>query len=67
MKYVTSSDDSEEVEPWLSYKVGDRVTHKSFGEGIISALDGNYIWIKFKTNEKKFIFPQCFEKGFFSV
>ena len=57
----------EEAEPWMSYKVGDCVTHKSFGDGVISALDGKYIWIKFAINEKKFLFPQCFEKGFFSV
>ena len=62
-----TSDEGEEAEPWMSYKVGDSVTHKSFGDGVISALDGNYIWIKFATNEKKFLFPQCFEKGFFSV
>ena len=62
-----SSQEDEEAEPWLSYKVGDRVTHKSFGDGVISALDGKYIWIKFATSEKKFLFPQCFEKGFFSV
>ena len=62
-----SSQEDEEAEPWLSYKVGDSVTHKSLGEGVISALDSNYIWIKFAANEKKFLFPQCFEKGFFSV
>lgn len=62
-----SSHEGEEAEPWLSYKVGDSVTHKSFGDGVISALDGKYIWIKFSTNEKKFFFPQCFEKGFFSI
>lgn len=62
-----SSQEGEEAEPWLSYKVGDSVTHKSFGDGVISALEGKYIWIKFATNEKKFLFPQCFEKGFFSV
>ena len=59
--------DEAKAEPWLSYKVGDRVTHKSLGEGVITALDGKYIWIKFAANEKKFLFPQSFEKGFFSV
>ena len=61
-----SSDEEEEAKPWLSYKVGDHVTHKSFGDGIISALDGKYIRIKFATNEKKFLFPDCFENKFFS-
>lgn len=61
------SQEEEEAEPWMSYRVGNRVTHKSFGDGVISALDGKYIWIKFGENEKKFLFPQCFEKGFFNI
>ncbi|MGN1255699.1 MAG: hypothetical protein ACI4UA_00880, partial [Bacteroidaceae bacterium] len=56
-----------ESEPWLSYKVGDGVTHKSFGRGTITSLDDKYIWISFGTNKKKFLFPQCFQKGFFDV
>ena len=63
----THDEEQAEPEPWTSYKAGDRVTHKSFGEGIISALDDRYIWIRFGTNEKKFLFPQCFQKGFFDV
>ena len=63
----TLDEEQAEPEPWTSYKAGDRVTHKSFGEGIISALDDRYIWIRFGTNEKKFLFPQCFQKGFFDV
>ena len=66
----TSQGDTDNMgkpEPWLSYKVGDHVTHKSFGEGLISALDDRYIWIKFAASEKKFLFPQCFEKGYFNV
>ncbi len=56
----------EESAPWLSYKVGDTVMHKSFGSGIITSLDDKYIWIRFATNERKFFFPQCFEKGYVS-
>lgn len=64
-----SDDVNEEVNDevsshWLSYKVGDTVMHKSFGRGIITSIDNKYIWIKFATNEKKFFFPQCFEKGY---
>ncbi len=63
----TLDEEQAEPKPWTSYKAGDHVTHKSFGEGIISALDDRYIWIRFGTNEKKFLFPQCFQKGFFDV
>ena len=63
---VNEEVNDEESAPWLSYKVGDTVMHKSFGSGIITSLDNKYIWIKFATNEKKFFFPQCFEKGFVS-
>ncbi len=30
-------DEEEETAPWLSYKVGDTVTHKSFGSGSITS------------------------------
>ena len=60
-------DEEEETAPWLSYKVGDTVTHKSFGSGSITSLDDRYIVIRFSSSEKKFLFPQCFEKGFFSI
>ena len=56
----------EDKAPWFSYTAGDRVTHKSFGEGVITSIDDKYIMIKFATSEKKFLFPQCFEKGYVS-
>ena len=54
-------------QPWLSYKVGDVVSHKSFGMGIIESLDERYIMISFDSSTKKFLFPQCFEKGYFNI
>ena len=60
-------DDEEATTPWLSYQVGDSVTHKSFGTGTITSIDDKYILVRFGSSEKKFLFPQCFEKGFFSV
>ena len=61
-----ASMEKEDKAPWFSYTAGDRVTHKSFGEGVITSIDDKYIMIKFATSEKKFLFPQCFEKGYVS-
>ena len=62
----SASMEKEDKAPWFSYTAGDRVTHKSFGEGVITSIDDKYIMIKFATSEKKFLFPQCFEKGYVS-
>lgn len=61
-----ASMEKEGKAPWFSYTAGDRVTHKSFGEGVITSIDDKYIMIQFATSEKKFLFPQCFEKGYIS-
>lgn len=61
-----ASMEKEDKAPWFSYTAGDRVTHKSFGEGVITSIDDKYIMIQFATSEKKFLFPQCFEKGYVS-
>lgn len=61
-----ASMEKENSAPWLLYTAGDRVTHKSFGEGVITSIDDKYIMIQFATSEKKFLFPQCFEKGYIS-
>ena len=61
-----ASMEKEDKAPWFSYTAGDRVTHKSFGEGVITSIDDKYIMIKFATSEKKFLFPQCFETGYVS-
>lgn len=58
--------EKEDKAPWFSYTAGDRVTHKSFGEGFITSIDDKYIMIQFATSEKKFLFPQCFEEGYVS-
>ena len=38
------------------------VKHKSFGEAIITAHVGNYITVKFGDTEKKFVYPDSFER-----
>lgn len=55
------------AKPWLSYKVGNIVTHRSLGEGSILSIDDKYIKIKFAFSEKKFLYPSCFEQGFFVI
>ena len=38
------------------------VKHKSFGEGVITEHVGNYITVKFGNVEKKFVYPDSFER-----
>ncbi len=38
------------------------VKHKSFGDGIIVLCDDKYITVKFAELEKKFVYPDIFEK-----
>ena len=53
----------QEIDPWQTLSVGDTVTHKSFGEGLIKAIDGKYFTIAFGEKESKFIFPDAIDKG----
>ena len=53
-------------EPWKRLKVGDNVIHKSFGEGQVVSLDDNYVFVKFKDRESKFLFPNAFEQEYLS-
>ena len=39
-----------------------QVKHKAFGDGVISARQGNYITVKFNESEKIFVYPDIFEK-----
>lgn len=41
--------------------IGEKVNHKSFGEGVITDYTGNYITIKFANEVKKFTYPASFE------
>ena len=48
-------------------KVGTKVKHKKFGEGVVSELSKDYISVVFGKAEKKFMFPSSFENGFFTM
>ena len=52
--------------PWERLKVGDNVIHKSFGPGQVMSLDENYVVVKFKDRESKFLFPNAFEREYLS-
>ena len=39
-----------------------KVVHKAFGEGIVTEHIGNYITVKFASAEKKFVYPDAFER-----
>ncbi len=59
-------DSIRQQEPALSISIGDKLTHKTFGEGVVVSFDGHYLDCSFDfKREKKFIYPDCFEKGYF--
>ena len=50
-------------------KVGDKVKHKTFGEGTISFMDKaqKKIRVQFHVGEKMFLYPDAFVNGHLSV
>lgn len=56
-----------EIDPWTKLKVGDKVTHKSFGKGVITAIEGSYYFVDFKGRSSKFIFPDAIDKGYITL
>lgn len=45
-------------------RLGDRVSHKSYGNGNVVSLDERYIDVQFLNHRAKFRFPDSFEKGY---
>ncbi len=66
---VTTAEDPDvmEIDPWTMLKVGDKVTHKSFGKGVITAIEGSYYFVDFKGRSSKFIFPDAIDKGYITL
>ena len=66
---VTAAENPDvmEIDPWTQLKGGDQVTHKSFGNGIITAIEGNYYYVEFKGRTSKFIFPDAIDKGYIKL
>jgi hypothetical protein len=53
-----------EAKPWEGLRVGDKVKHKSLGEGVIVSLDTKYLFVRFQDRESKFLYPSAFENGY---
>lgn len=49
--------------PKISIRVGDAVSHKAFGLGVIKKIDGKYFTVQFDHDSKDFICPDVFESG----
>ena len=56
----------DETEPWEELQIGDKVYHKSFGQGELVSRDEKYIIVKFPSRESKFLYPSVFENGYLS-
>ena len=56
----------EDTKPWENLQIGDKVFHKSFGQGELVSMDEKYIIVKFKDRESKFLYPSVFENGYLS-
>ena len=52
----------EVTRPLLPQK-GIVVVHKDFGTGEISDISGKYITVRFADKERKFVYPDAFQKG----
>jgi hypothetical protein len=63
----TEVEEEPEVKPWEGLSVGDKVVHKSLGEGEIVSIDENYLFVRFKDRESKFLYPSAFEKGYLNM
>lgn len=59
--------DVMEIDPWRKLEVGDIVTHKTFGSGIITSIEGKYYYVNFKERTLKFIFPDAIDKGYITL
>ena len=55
---------SNPVQNKKTIRVGDRVSHKSYGNGNVVSLDERYIDVQFLNHRAKFHFPDAFEKGY---
>ena len=46
--------------------VGYQVTHKAFGEGVVTRWDSKYVTVRFANMEKTFVYPTAFN-GFMTL
>lgn len=62
-KYVDESGIPDKQQILLA-KVGGKVNHKTFGEGIVKMIEGSRITVKFGDIDKTFKYPDAFNTGF---
>lgn len=55
---------SSPVQNKKGIRVGERVSHNSYGNGKVVSLDERYIDVQFLDHRAKFRFPDAFEKGY---
>ena len=48
----------------INIAVGDKVLHKTFGEGCVCESDDGYICVEFAIGKKKFLNPEAFNNEF---
>ena len=63
---VPDIQEEPEIKPWEDLSVGDKIVHKSLGEGVIVSLDEKYLIVRFRDRESKFLYPSAFEIGYLS-
>lgn len=67
LETICSNADDEEASdynPFESLKPGDKVIHKTMGQGVVKSLDEKYIVVEFSEKEMKLLFPDAFNKGY---
>lgn len=56
--------ESPKREPSIDVIIGESVSHKIFGDGIVCESNDGYICVEFTVGKKKFLNPEAFNKGF---
>ena len=56
--------DAPKREPSIDVIVGESVSHKTFGDGIVCESNDGYICVEFTVGKKKFLNPEAFNDGF---
>ena len=44
--------------------VGAAVSHKVFGNGVIVAIEGRIVSVRFESGVKRFVYPKVFTEGY---
>ena len=64
----TVSPPKVERKPPIPVPVGKKVTHRTYGDGVVYEIEQHYIRIRFPSvGEKSFINPDAFDKGYLSM